>query len=141
MRSLIIISGLSLLMQACVATPVKTNNQQSNNAGEFSVEDIKQREEAEYAQKLERLNKRNPVQDAQQSISQGEYYLLAYQSGRGGINKAPGLTQAQAKNSLCRFKRLDGLGDSIYGENHLKYRVKIRQYASQFNQTMYAFCH
>jgi hypothetical protein len=40
----------------------------------------------------------------------------------------------------CTLKTLDGLGDVIYGENHLKYRVAMRKFAMRYNIAMKSAC-
>lgn len=140
MKKWLPILGINILLTSCVVAPVKGTDQDQNTVKPYSVESIKQQREAEYAKKLLALKKRDPVLDAQSIIASGKIHLLAYQSGRGGIHKAPGLSDAQASHAKCKFKLLDGMGDVIYGENHLKYRIAIRRYAQRYNQVIYPFC-
>ena len=154
-------SLVSLLMQACTAVPVpvpvpvpatKTTTETPMPRNQpaqpsiyvppsYSVDAIKEIRETEYAKKLAALNVRNPIRDAHNEAAKENRYLWIYQSGRGGKTKAPGLTEAQlASNVSCPLRRIDGLGDTIYGDTHLKYRVAIRKYANQFNQTMLKYC-
>lgn len=141
MKQIVTIASVCLLMQACAGLPAKKNkNTMVDLPKNASVAVIKKDREDKYAQRLYELNQRNPVQDAQQAISAGNYHLLGYQSGRGGSNKAPGLTGQQAASASCGFRRLDGFGDTIYGESHLRYRVASRKYATQFNRAMYPYC-
>lgn len=140
MKLLIGVIITSFFLQGCVAYPVKQADKKASDSSRFSVEKIKKQRELEYAKKLTFLNKRNPVQDARQAQTEGKILLLMYQSGRGGTNKVPGLTHQQVANTACKFKQLDGLGDSIFGNNHLKYRVAVRKYASQFNLAMLPYC-
>ena len=129
-------------MQACVAAPntPTPSSQPDQYSDRFSVEKIKQRREAEYAQKLADLNKMNPANEVQKAVNNNSIYLLAYQTGKGGSTQIPGLNEQQTSNIKCRVLQLDGMGDAIYGENHLKYRAAIQKYASQFNVAMYPNC-
>ena len=141
-KKIITIASISLLMQGCVAVPNNSpsSNQPDNYSSRFSVEGIKKREEAKYAQKLGDLSKKNPVIEAQKAIANDDLHLLTFQSGRGGSTTVPGIENLQVKNVNCRLLQLDGMGDSIYGENHLKYRVAIEKYASEFNRVMHPYC-
>ena len=112
----------------------------SQFSSRFSIEDIKQRREAEYAQKLADLNKLDPADEVKKALKSNKVYLLAYQSGRGGETITPGLVEPQAIEQKCKVLQLDGMGDAIYGENHLKYRIALQQYASKFNALMFPNC-
>ena len=142
MNKIIMISSIGLLMQACVAAPntPQSSSQPDNYSSRFSVEAIKQRREAEYAQKLSDLKKLDPAEEVKNALKSNRVYLLAYQSGRGGGTITPGLIEPQAIEVKCRVLQLDGMGDAIYGENHLKYRIALRTYASEFNTLMYPNC-
>ncbi len=142
-NKIIAIIGISSVMQACVAAPNNpppSSYQPDANSSRFSIEGIKQRREAEYAKKLIDLNKKNPAYEAQKAIENNDIHLLTFHSGRGGSIAVPGIEESQVKNVNCRLVQLDGMGDSIYGENHLKYRVAIQKYASEFNATMFTYC-
>lgn len=144
--------SLAVLLQSCVAvsapsTPTTTKNGvkphadfRKKYADRLSVDNIKRDREQVYAQKHESLKRLNPIQDAQRAGAADDYYFLAYQTGRGGILKTPGLTQQQSTNKRCGLRLLDGMGDVIYGDNHQKYRKALRHYAEQFNKTMFSFC-
>lgn len=138
-----IVSIMSLLLaQACMATPPpdRSPNNQSIASERFSVERIKNNREALYAKKLKELKKKNPKKDAHAAIKRGRYYLMSYRSGRRGVHKVPGLTKQQLASHHCKYRTISGLGDSIYGKNHLKYRIAIRHYASKFNKTIRPYC-
>jgi hypothetical protein len=130
-------------MQACVAAPntPPSSSQPDPFSSRFSIEGIKQRREAEYAQKLEDLNRLNPAEEVKKALKSNSIYLLGYQSGKGGSRVTPGLVESQAIiDQKCRVLQLDGMGDSIYGANHLKYRIALQKYASQFNALMFPNC-
>ncbi len=139
-KRIVLLTAISSLMTACVAAPEKEsvirsgsiNQTQTNN----STESMKQREEQRYARLLSELQRRNAAQDARQRIAKGEHFVLGYQSGRGGL-KIPGLKPEQNR---CQVQQLSGMGDMLYGDNHLRYRVALRHYANQFNQVMLPYC-
>ena len=142
MKKLLLISCVSLLMQACVAVP---NESSSNNSSaqpnkRFSIENIKKQKEAEYAKKYADLKKMNPSDEVAKAVKSNSIYLLAYNPGRGAERKIPGLLEPQPITVNCRVLQLDGMGDVIYGENHLKYRIALREYASAFNARMMTYC-
>ncbi len=142
MNKIIIICSISLLMQACVAAPntPPSSSQPDQFSSRFSIEGIKQRREAEYAQKLADLNRLDPAEEVKKALKSNRIYLLGYQSGKGGSTVTPGLVEPQAINQKCRVLQLDGMGDSIYGANHLKYRIALQKYASEFNALMFPNC-
>ena len=139
---IIIVSIMTfLLIQACVAKPSSISPDNQGSAFDhFSVEGIKHNREALYAKKLKKLKKRKPKKDAYSAIAHGHYYLMSYRSGRRGVHRVPGLTKDQLSSNRCKYRTIAGLGDSIYGESHLKYRIAIRRYASTFNKTMFPYC-
>ena len=142
MNKIIIICSISLLMQACVAAPntPPSSNQPDQFSSRFSIEAIKQRREAEYAQKLLDLNKLDPADEVKKSLKNNSIYLLGYQSGKGGSTITPGLVESQVIEQKCKVLQLDGMGDAIYGENHHKYRIALQKYASEFNALMFPNC-
>lgn len=146
MIKLLSIMSISLFIQACTATPPPSTSgyvprTSGNNTPSYSTDLIKQKREAEYAQKLAAIKRQNPIRDAHNLAAQGNKYLWVYQSGRGGSTKAPGLSTQQLSNLRgCQLVLLQGMGDTIYGDNHLKYRIAARNYAKQFNLTMLPYC-
>ena len=141
MKSIILIGTACLLLQACAATPVKSNPKEAVTLpSSSSTVAIKSNREDKYSRLLRELNSRNPVQDARNEKAKGNYFFLAYESGRGGRTKVPGITTQASQNSSCGYKRLNDFGDTIYGPNHLKYRIKMRKYATQFNKVMLLSC-
>jgi len=147
MKKLILLLSTAVLMQACVATPEPPAPKPPSSAtskedrfNRFSVKAIKERREKEYQKKLVELAEKNPAEEVQKAISNNQLHLLMYQSGRSSPTKIPGLTQEQLKNMRCQLTQIDGMGDTIYGKNHLEYRKAIREYATQFNLAMYPYC-
>ena len=91
MNKIIMISSISLLMQACVAAPntPPSSNQPDQFSNRFSIEAIKQRREAEYAQKLVDLKKLDPAEEVKKALKSNRIYLFGYQSGKGGSEMTP----------------------------------------------------
>lgn len=100
------------------------------------IASIKQREEQRYQVLLAELNQRDPVAEANAAISRGDLRMLAYQAGRGGIT-LPGFP---GETAGCGVILLDGMGDVIFGKQHLQYRVALRRFATQYNQLVYPHC-
>jgi len=96
-------------------------------------------EDSEYADLLASLSQRNPVTEAEQDMASGQRSVMGYYAGRAGL-KIPGFTQQQQARQQCSLRTLDGLGDVIYGENHLKYRVALRRFAKAYNIAMMPAC-
>lgn len=134
--------GLGLILQACQTNtmPPSTNQQPKQAPSRFSIKAIKKQEEEKYAQKLIELNAKNAVAEVEKARKKNTPYLLVYHQGRGGSTKAPGVSENQLKNSQCETILLEGMGDSIYGENHMSFRTAQIQYAREFNILMLPFC-
>lgn len=132
----------TILLQACNAgpdTPRPISHTPQTVASSQKPVSTTSSEDSQYAGQLAGLLQRNPTVEAQQDITKGERSLMGYYSGRAGL-KIPGLTPQQQAGHRCALKTLDGLGDVIYGENHLKYRVTLRKYAKAYNIAMLPAC-
>ena len=132
----------SILLQACNAAPDSTRPttpERSISTPQANATSNVNNEDQKYANDLAELTKRNPQLEAQQAISRGEHFLLGYYSGRAGL-KTPGLTSEQQASQRCKVSTVEGLGDVIYGENHLKYRIAMRNFAKAFNTQMLGVC-
>ena len=141
-HSIIGIITSALLLQACNAGPETprpiTHTPQVTSSPQPMNENITSKD-MEYASLLQGLSQRNPEKEAQQAAAGGERNILGYYAGRGGL-KLPGLTPEQQAAQKCTLKTLDGLGDVIYGDNHLKYRVALRKFAGRYNLEMLSAC-
>lgn len=137
----IAITLLSFMMSACVAPTGPATGKDAlkngSNTVVLSTASIKEQEEQKYTQLLANLQVKNPQQDVKNAIARGDLRVLGYQSGRGGL-KVPGLTGVQ--QNRCSVNQLGGMGDTIFGNNHLRYRVALRQYANQYNRLMVPNC-
>lgn len=132
----------ALLLQACNAgpdTPRPISYTPQTVASSQKPASSTSSKDSEYANLLDGLSQRNPTIEAQQDMARGERSVLGYYAGRAGL-KIPGLTPPQQATQRCALKTLDGLGDVIYGENHLKYRVALRRYAKAYNIAMMPAC-
>jgi len=132
----------ALLLQACNAGPdtprpvaqkPQTMGSPQKPASSISTKD------SEYIDLLVALSQRNPAMEAQQDIARGQRSVMGYYAGRAGL-KIPGLTPQQQAGQRCSLRTLDGLGDVIYGQNHLKYRVALRRFAKAYNIAMMPAC-
>jgi len=134
------IAGLLLsmtLVQGCNAgpdTPRPINNKSSEVAGKATPTSSAKTKDEQFAQLTAALSSRDPQAEAQQAMASGQPNIMGYYSGRAGL-KTPGLTTEQQKNQRCKLNIIDGLGDVIYGLNHMKYRIAIRDFAKVYNSS------
>jgi len=138
---LLLLALLSAMVSACAATPNQPEKKSSflmdaARKEHASTQATKQREEQQFAQMLARLKQRNAIQEARATISRGNYYVMGYNTGRGGM-VIPGIVVSQNR---CRVQLMDGMGDMIFGDNHMKYRIAAKRFANQFNQVMLPYC-
>ncbi|PID33837.1 MAG: hypothetical protein CR955_00870 [Thiotrichales bacterium] len=149
MKKWVFVLSFGLMTQACVSVPNESvNNTASNTAStsmlerskRFSTKNIKKRKEAEFAQKYADLKRMNPAVEVNKALNNNNVYLLAYHLGRSRARVIPGLLEAQSAQSKCRVLELEGMGDVIYGPNHLKYRTALEKYAREFNRKMVRHC-
>ena len=115
--------------------PVQMNNSKSHSQPTGNTAD----KDLYYMNLLEALEQRNAVAEAKQAIASNQYQLMGYYSGRAGL-KVPGIDSSQQPNARCQLNVIDGMGDVIYGENHMKYRIAMRKFATAFNTEMRAVC-
>lgn len=134
--------SVSLLLNACNAGPETprpiAHTPQASSSPKPVNANISARD-SQYVNLLQGLSQRNPELEAQQAIVRGDNSIMGYYAGRAGL-KLPGLTPEQQAVQRCNLKTLDGLGDVIYGENHLKYRVAMRKFAMRYNIAMKPAC-
>lgn len=133
----------TLLIQGCNAGPEtpKPVNKSTASPGTSYIKaaNSPSTRDQEFAELLTALEKRNPQTEAQQAIASGKPTILGYYSGRAGL-KTPGLTTEQQAKQRCKLDTVDGLGDVIYGENHMRYRIAIRNFAKAYNSSMLTAC-
>ena len=125
-----------ILLIGCSVTNTTAIKPQSSVIKASSTSTIISNKELEYA-RLYQLNKyKSGTQDAIESAKSGIRTVKVIYSGRGST-LIPAFEEAP-KN--CEFDAVEGMGDVIYGENHMKYRKLMRIYAKDFNQIMTAYC-
>lgn len=134
----------ALLIQGCNAgpeTPRPINKSAAVPAGTSYIKTANSisDKDQQYATLLLALEKRSPSSEAQQAIASGKPTIIGYYSGRAGL-KTPGLTTEQQAQQRCKLDVIDGLGDVIYGENHMKYRIAMRNFAKTYNSTTISVC-
>lgn len=130
------------LLQACNGGTEATRPELSNptvRTSQGSQPSTVSTRDQQFAALLNDLSRRDAASEAQQAAARGERVLMGYYSGRAGL-KLPGLSSDQQSRQRCSLKTVDGLGDVIYGENHLKYRIAMRNFATEFNTIMLPNC-
>ncbi len=145
MKTFYVTALVALTLQACAAAPIEKNEKAANLpnkelADRFSIKAIKEKREAEFASKLRELNAKSPSQEVQSALRVNNFYLYSYFSGRGGQAIVPGLIEPQPILTKCKLVQMDGMGDAIYGPNHMRYREANRKYSAEFNRGMVSFC-
>jgi len=79
---------------------------------------------------------KDAIKAARDNLKAGSNVVKVFYAGRGGVvipefNDAP---------NNCLQESVEGMGDVIYGEQHMKYRQLMREYAKQYNLVMKAYC-
>ena len=128
----------AFLLQACNAGPNTPRPTTAKPTSSIQPINVSARD-SEYIRMLEALNQRNPEEEAQQAMANGNRSVMGYYAGRAGL-KIPGFNVQEQSMQTCTLTTLDGLGDVIYGENHLKYRVALRRFAQRYNIAMKPSC-
>ncbi len=107
-----------------------------------SAKEIIAEKEKKYAQELVQVKSRNASKDAAAAKRLGFPYLLAHHAGRSLSLVIPGLAQKDYKvvQARCPILIIDGLGDTIFGDNHMAYRKAMTSYAAAFNKITYKAC-
>lgn len=121
----------------------KDSNSNSNFpkglSNRFSTSKIKEEREAFYTQKRIELTQIDPSTAVRNALRDNNIYLMAIPAGRGGATTIPGLSEVTT-NVKCSIVAAEGLGDSIYGENHMQYRRELLKYMREFNTLMSPHC-
>ena len=103
-------------------------------------EKIKQERENYYAQKLLQLKSMNAANDVAKAVQSNNFYLLTVLAGRGTDAAIPGLLGPRVQVIKCNLIPTEGMGDILYGKNHLKYRQEMVKYMREFNALMQPNC-
>ena len=148
-KSTLKLLALSLPLVAIQACSSPEPGMQNTNSGNimpkefkerFSSEKIKQEREAFYTQKRTELKSISPREKANQALQTNNIYLMEVPAGRGGSRSIPGLIESEISQVKCKTVTADGMGDVLYGENHMLYRQELLQYMRQFNEIMAPYC-
>lgn len=131
--SLLLISGNSLY--GCSAHEPTTS---ISGSGTPPAEEHAYSDEA-FISKLAKLQSKDPVTDAQNSISAGEQYFLC---NVGRSRTVPGLdeTTYQQAQQNCETRCLEGVTDAVLGDNHLRYLQAAVTYSASWNKVMINVC-
>lgn len=107
-----------------------------------SVSEIKTQREAGFEKRLKLLLRKDPIADGDAAVRSGNPHLLVFYTGRSNRVSIPGLSASQQWATKGKCKRVveEGLGDIIYGDNHVKYRRAFIKYATLFNQITARAC-
>ncbi len=125
---------VSMSLTACAA-----NEMGSNSSAPVENTENHKSSDAQFIKKLEQLNSKNPVADAQSAIAAGNKYFLC---NIGRSRTVPGLDAseyASARNN-CPTKCLDGVTDAVIGDNHLRYLQAAMTYSTHWNKVMINAC-
>lgn len=122
---------LALTLAGCSST--ETNSPTNNTSVDTSTPD------AQYMQKLEQLNRKNPVNDAQQAIANGKKYFLC-NAGRSRTVPGLELEQYTSARQNCPTQCLDGVTDAVLSDNHLRYLQTAITYSASWNKVMINVC-
>ncbi|RVU85553.1 hypothetical protein EOL70_06280 [Leucothrix sargassi] len=134
----------AVLIQGCNAGPETTKPANTptgstpTNPIPSGLNSVKQKDQY-YAERLVGIQSRDAVAEAQQALAKGAPNVLGYYSGRAGL-KVPSFTAEQQAKQRCKLNTIEGMGDVIYGENHMKYRIAMRDFAKTYNSQMLAVC-
>jgi hypothetical protein len=151
---LLLLSLPLVAIQACSSPELKQQSSNSvgntsNNSdrimpkefeGRFSSNKIKHEREAYYLKKRTELRKTSPSQKVNQALRSNNIYLMEVPGGRGGSRSIPGLIEPKVVQVNCRTVPAEGMGDVLYGKNHLLYRQEILQFMQEFNAMMAPYC-
>ena len=104
-----------------------------------SASDMKKDKESQYKDQLTQMRKIDPEKEAKANIAAKRFILKATRARGLSI---PGVDRKDYKvvQAKCQLEYLKGMGDVIYGSNHLKYRLAIEKQAAAYNQIMLTAC-
>jgi len=142
-----LLSSVMFYIQGCSAPNaneienLNSNKSKSKVFGDrFSIENIKKEREAYYAQKISELNNLSPSTEVQKALQSNSPYFMATADGKGTTLSIPGLIDPKIQPINCKTVAVEGMGDVLYGKNHLVYRQQMLSYMSEFNSLMSQYC-
>jgi len=94
---------------------------------------------SEYENKLQWVKDADAELDAKQALQKGDFRLMAM-AQRGIV--IPGVDQALSEQYelKCGIRLIDGVTDTVRGEEHLKLMQKAHSYAKQYNEIIKSRC-
>ncbi|MEH6457365.1 MAG: hypothetical protein V7749_13630 [Cocleimonas sp.] len=136
-----------ITVQAC-SSPVPNKTDDSSSASimpkefgdRFSSEKIKREREALYAKKLSELRLKDPATEVNNALRSNNIYLMAVPAGRGVSRSIPILNEPKSLQVNCKTVAVEGMGDALFGKNHILYRQELLQYMRKFNTLMSPYC-
>ena len=129
-KKIVLISLAMTVLQGCSAQKPEYSTLQTSAASIININEKK------YADLYLFYKNRSGAQDANNALKNGMTLVKVFYAGRGGI-VIPAFDK-EPKN--CRQETIAGMGDVIYGAEHMKYRKLMRDYAKDYNQVMLAYC-
>jgi hypothetical protein len=136
-KNYIVLGMVLLIQQGCMS-----NSDKKDSVSQGSINTVsrpKHSKDHEFIQKLANLKQRNPVDDAQRAIADGNKKFIA-KAGRG-LN-IPGIdanTYLLLKGQ-CGLRYEQDFGDQLYGKYHRRYYSAFIAYAKRYNQAMLSAC-
>jgi len=131
----ILLGACALLLITACSTP-KKEEAEPVIIKTSSTTTLIQKNEKNYASLYHFYKNRSGSEDAKKALKAGRKVLKVFYAGRGGVV----IPAFESKPKNCLQEPIEGMGDVIYGDSHLKYRKVMRRYAKQYNQTMLAYC-
>ncbi len=115
------------------------NGSNTETQAENSRTQIMSKKEQDAITALKWLDTANPAEDARHAIAE-QRFVLYLAGGKGG--DAAGIPETQQVEALqrCETQPLPGVTDTVYGNEHLRYLQRARDYAAQFNAIMSTAC-
>lgn len=137
-----------LIFTACSGTATNDTNEKSSSdsimpkefGDRFSIDNIKKEREAYYAKKRIELKNTSPSAEVVKALRSGNVYLMEIPAGRGGSRSFPGLVEPKIMEVNCKTVPVEGMGDVLYGKNHILYRKELLIFMREFNALMIPNC-
>ena len=133
-------------VQACSSPVPDQSDSSSDNitpeefGDRFSIDNIKKEREAYYAKKRLELKNTSPSAEVVKALRSGNVYLMEVPAGRGGSRSLPGLVEPKILQVNCKTVPVEGMGDVLYGKNHILYRKELLIFMREFNALMIPNC-
>ena len=91
---------------------------------------------AQVVQDLRKIVESDPIVDAKQALSEGNKSLWVVSNRAKRV--LPGLENiSEIEQKLLTLQAAPGMGDTIYGNEHIQLRRQFLEYAAKYNQTIW----